>query len=88
MAATGENRWPPVGRTGWPLTSRLLELAPEGVREIIRAARYRPREYTHEVVVEIYAMLIGRRHRDLVGRPEWLNDELYTLVMRVIEWTE
>jgi hypothetical protein len=32
-------------------------------------------------------MLIGRRRRDEVGRPEWLNDELYTLVMRVTGWT-
>ena len=66
---------------------RLLELAPEGVRENIRAARYRPKQYTHEVVAEIYAILIGRRRRNLVGRPEWLNDELYTLVMRVTGWT-
>jgi len=68
--------------------SRLLELAPEGVRENIRGARYRSREYTHEVVAEIYAMLIGRRRRNQLGRPEWLNDEIYTMVMRVTGWTE
>ncbi len=66
---------------------RLLELAPEGVRENIRAAQYRPKQYTHEVVAEIYAMLIGRRRRDQVGRPQWLNDEIYELVMRVTGWT-
>ena len=65
----------------------LLELAPEGVRENIRAAQYRPKQYTHEVVAEIYAMLIGRRRRDQVGRPQWLNDEIYELVMRVTGWT-
>jgi hypothetical protein len=32
-------------------------------------------------------MLIGRRRRDEVGRPEWLNDEIYKLVMRVTGWT-
>jgi hypothetical protein len=31
-------------------------------------------------------MLIGRRRRDEVGRPEWLNDEIY-MVMRVTGWT-
>ncbi len=29
MAATGENRWPPVGRTGWPLTQGGAEFAEE-----------------------------------------------------------
>jgi hypothetical protein len=67
---------------------RLLKLAPEGVREVIRAARYRPKEYTHELVAEIYAMLIGRHRHNLVGRPEWLNDEIYKLVMRVTGWTQ
>ena len=67
---------------------RLLEMAPEGVRENIRRARYRPKEYTHEVVAEIYAMLIGRRRRNELGRPKWLDDEIYELVMRATGWTE
>ena len=27
MAATGENRWPPAGRTRWPLTGVLMAVS-------------------------------------------------------------
>jgi hypothetical protein len=65
-----------------------LELAPEGVRENIHGARYRPKEHRHDVVAEVYAMLIGSLRRNELGRPEWLNGEIYTMVMRVTGWTE
>jgi hypothetical protein len=41
--------------------TRLLELAPEGIRVRVREAGYRPREYTHEVIAETYALLMLRR---------------------------
>jgi hypothetical protein len=47
--------------------SRLLELAPDGVRETIRSAAYRRRDYTHELVAEIYALLIARHRRQASG---------------------
>lgn len=67
---------------------RLLELAPAGVREFIRRAGYRRGEYTHEVVAEIYALLMSRRRRGQVGQPAWLDDELYELLRRVSGWSE
>jgi hypothetical protein len=68
--------------------NHIFELAKiHRIRENIRKGGYRPNEYTHEVVAEIYAMLIGRRCRNGLGRPEWLNDEIYKLVMRVTGWT-
>jgi hypothetical protein len=68
--------------------SRLLDLAPEGVREVIRRSGYREREYTHEVVAELYALLMSRRRRGQTGQPLWLRDELYQLVRRVSGWNE
>jgi hypothetical protein len=68
--------------------SRLLSVAPEGVREIIRRAGYRPNEYTHELVAGIYALLMGRRQRNVLGQPEWLDDEIYNLVKRVTGWSD
>jgi hypothetical protein len=67
---------------------RLLELAPDGVREFIRRARYRRGEYTHELVAEIYALLMSRRRRGQTGQPAWLDDEIYELVRRVSGWNE
>jgi hypothetical protein len=64
--------------------SRLLELAPVGVRETIRAAGYRRRDHTHEVVAEVYAMLMARRLRRVQGQPPWLHNEIYSLLTRVI----
>jgi len=66
----------------------LLAKSPPGVRSNIRAAGYRPSSYTHEVVAEIYAMLMERLVRDETGRPEWLDEQIYELVMRVTGWNE
>jgi hypothetical protein len=67
---------------------RLLELAPEGVRESILHGGYRVGGYTHELVANVYALLMIRRWRNVLGRPEWLNEEIYNLVVRVTGWTE
>jgi hypothetical protein len=66
----------------------LLNLAPPGVPEFIRWGRYRHREYTHELVAETYALLMGRRRRRLGGQPSWLADEIYDLIRRVTGWTQ
>jgi len=66
---------------------RLLALAPPGVREVIRTAGYRSNDYTHEVIAETYAMLMTRRLRHGSGQPSWLNNEIYSLLGRVTEWS-
>ena len=66
--------------------SRLLKLAPRGVAEIIRSADYRLRERTHELVAEIYALLMARRRRGQTGQPPWLADEIWDLMKRVADW--
>jgi hypothetical protein len=66
----------------------LLDLAPTSVSSSIRGAGYRRYEYTHELVAQIYSLLIERRQRKESERPSWLNQELYDLVMRVTAWTE
>ena len=58
---------------------RLLNLAPPGISEVIRTAGYRPRQYTHEVIAEAYALLMARRRRGETGKPAWLDDEIYEL---------
>jgi hypothetical protein len=67
---------------------RLIALAPEGVAKFIRRAGYRRSEYTHELVAEIYALLMSRRRRGQTGQPDWLDDEIYELVRRVSGWSE
>lgn len=67
---------------------RLLELAPEVIRESIRKGGYRSSQYTHELVANVYALLMIRRRQDLLDRPQWLNEEIYELVERVTGWTE
>ncbi len=67
---------------------RLLDLAPDGVREGIRNTEYRSGEYTHELVAETYALLIARRRRKAFGKPSWLDDEIYSLVKRVTGWSD
>jgi hypothetical protein len=67
--------------------ARLLELAPPGVREVIREAGYGSRDYTHEVIAETYAVLMTRRLREGAGQPPWLDDEIYSLLRRVTEWS-
>lgn len=68
--------------------ARLLGLAPPGVGEGIRRAGYGPRDYTHELIAEIYALLMARRRRNQDGQPEWLADEIYQLVRRVCGWDQ
>ena len=67
---------------------RLLDLAPAGVANVIRRGGYRRSEYTHELVAEIYALLMSRRRRGQRGQPSWLGDEIYDLVRRVSGWSE
>jgi hypothetical protein len=56
--------------------------------ENIRSADYRQREYTHEIVAEVHALLINRRRRGATGRPPWLSTEIYELVRRVVGWNQ
>lgn len=67
---------------------QLVNLAPAGVAEYIRREGYRQRQYTHEVIAEIYALLMARRRRGESGQPTWLDDEIYGLVRRVCGWNE
>lgn len=66
---------------------RLLELCPDGIAEDIRSANYGVPSYTHEVVAEVFALLMERRQRGQEGKPEWLDPEIYDLICRVTEWT-
>jgi hypothetical protein len=67
---------------------RYLALLPDGLAEFIRQAGYRRREYTHEVVAEIYAILMILRRQGKTGRPPWLHREVYELVRRVAGWNQ
>jgi hypothetical protein len=67
---------------------RLLDLAPEGIRQIVRRSEYGRTEYTHELVAELYVLLMSRRRRGQRGQPPWLADELYRLVRRVSGWND
>lgn len=66
--------------------TRLLDLAPAPLAANIRAAGYRQREYTHEIVAEVYALLLARCRQGATGRPRWLHQEIYELVRRVVGW--
>ena len=65
--------------------ARLLALAPPGIAKLIRDADYRTRETTHELVAEVFAILMARRRRGQTGQPEWLESEIWKLVKRVTE---
>jgi len=65
-----------------------LGMLPEGFAKLVRRAGYRPNEYTHEIVAEVYSMLIGRRRVGQTGRPPWLPEEIYELVRRVVGWNQ
>ena len=67
---------------------RLLDIAPQGVGERIRRAGYRRSQYTHEIVADIYALLMSRRRRGETGKPPWLDDRIYQLVRRISAWNE
>lgn len=62
--------------------ARLLELAPAGISASIRTANYRRSQYTHELIAEIYALLMARRLRGVYGLPSWLHSELQQLIAR------
>ena len=66
----------------------LVKLAPHGIAEFIRSGQYRRNEYTHELIADTYALLMGRRRRGQRGRPPWLAEEIYNLVRRVTGWTD
>jgi hypothetical protein len=40
------------------------------------------------LVAEVYALLMGRRRRGAIGRPEWLSEKIYELVRRVVGWNQ
>lgn len=66
---------------------RLLEQVPQALAKNVRSSGYLRREYTHEIVAEIYAMLMIRRRLDgATNRPPWLSREVYELVRRVAGW--
>lgn len=65
-----------------------VDLLPAGVARLVRQAGYRRREYTHEVVAEVYSMLMARRRLGQVGKPPWLHAEIYELVRRVAGWNQ
>lgn len=67
---------------------RYVELLPDALAMFVRQAGYRRREYTHEVVAEIYAILMIRRRQGTTGRPPWLHPEVYELVRRVAGWNQ
>lgn len=63
-------------------------MLPKALAHLVRQAGYRRREYTHEVVAEIYAILMTRRRQGMTGRPPWLHPEVYELVRRVAGWNQ
>lgn len=67
---------------------RLLDLCPDGIAEDVRSANYGVSSYTHEVVAEVFALLMERRQRGQGGKPGWLDPEIYDLICRVTGWTE
>lgn len=67
---------------------RLLGLSPPGVAGTVRGGNYRQDELTHELVAEIYSLLMARRRRGARGRPKWLDERLWDLVRRTTGWTE
>ena len=67
---------------------RLLSIAPPGIATIIRSGGYRSKEQTHELLAEIYALLVARRRLGQTGRPKWLAEEIWNLTKRVTGWPE
>lgn len=66
---------------------RLLESAPSGIAETVRAGGYGPRDVTHELVAETYATLLARRMRGGTGKPSWLSEEIWDLVTGILAWS-
>lgn len=67
---------------------RYLDLAPRPLANLVRSSGYRRQEYTHEIVAEIYSMLMIRRRLGQTGKPDWLHQEIYELVRRVAGWNQ
>lgn len=67
---------------------RLLALTPEGVAESIRGSDYPRHTQTHELVAEIYALLMVRHRNGQTGQPEWLATEIWDLIKRVTHWNK
>ena len=67
---------------------RYLERLPAPLAKFVRESGYRRREYTHEIVAEIYSMLMTRRQLGETGRPPWLDEEVYELVRKVAGWNQ
>jgi hypothetical protein len=63
--------------------TRLLALAPDGIRERIRRGNYPRREYIHELIAETYALLMRERIEGRPGQPPWLPKEIYQLISRI-----
>lgn len=63
--------------------ARLLELAPEGIRERIRRGNYPRREFIHELIAETYALLMRESIEGRPGQPPWLPNEIYQLMTRI-----
>jgi len=62
--------------------AQLLTIAPRGIAENIRSGGYRRREITHELVANLFALLMARRRAGGDGKPEWLEDELWNLMKK------
>jgi hypothetical protein len=75
-----------IGEEDIAAGAQYVDLLPKGVVRSIRHTGYPRREYTHEVVAEIYAMLLVRRRQGKIGRPPWLHSEVYELVRRAVGW--
>jgi hypothetical protein len=67
---------------------KLLESLPGDLADTIRLAGYLRREYTHEVVAEVYALLMVRRRKGVIGRPQWVSDQVDELIRRVVGWIQ
>ncbi len=67
---------------------RFLDSLPEDLAKTIRSADYLRREYTHEVVAEVYALLMIRRRKGIIGQPFWVSDDVYELIRRVVGWIQ
>ena len=67
---------------------KLLESLPSELADTIRLAGYLRREYTHEVVAEVYALLMVRRREGVIGRPQWVSDQVDELIRRVVGWIQ
>ena len=62
---------------------QLLALAPPGIAENIRSGSYRHREVTHELVANLFALLLARRKAGGEGKPDWLEEQLWNLVTKM-----